>query len=413
MAPKQSKGNKRPAPKRENSAAAPPAKKPKLPNEVQALYDVVAAAGLPDDCRDMILAALPSSFMALSSERHPIQHEIVAIVGDVIESTGAQIGNRVDSARQRVSELDLVKEQLQAAIGASELARDDGFRQLDFCKAALASASTSADEAMQNMQAAEEAKKQSDEAATVERADLNILTNAFERQLPQLTGGVEALPSTDEVNAHVQPLLRLLDLDKSLVIALPSACAKKAEERGAFDKMVIDQLMTSLKDKVTELSDKLKVSDEANAALGVAVDAAKQTLASETQRRSLATQEVDAASNEVATREANLATARGSLDAHGPTLADAKSDLAACEAELQNFECYTLECFKRRRDADGGASLDPQPKAAEATETAEVTLAMPTPQCTEPTEGQVAAKTAAEISGLACDVPTCVNVGGA
>jgi hypothetical protein len=413
MAPKQSKGNKRAAPKKENSAPAPPAKKPKLPNDVQALHDVVAAAGLPDDCRDMILTALPSSLLALVSERHEIQKEIVGIVGDIIESTGAQIATRVNSARERLSELKRLEEQLQTAVGASELARDDGLRQLEECKAALESASTSADEATQKLHAAEETQKHGDEAAAVERADLNILTEASETELPQLTHGADALPSTDEVNAKVQPLLRLLDLDKSLVIALPSACAKKAEDRGAFDKMVIDQLMSCLKDKVTELSEKLNVADQANAALGVAVDAARQAVASETQRRSVAAQGVETASNELATKEANLATARGNLDAHGPTLTAAKVDLEACEAELQNFECYTLECFKRRRDADGGASLEPQTKAAETTATSEATVTTSTAQSTEPTDTQMTSKSGAEMNGLACDVSASVNVGGA
>merc|ERR1740117_304049 len=108
-----------------------------------------------------------------------------------------------------------------------------------------------------------EVKLASEQAAAANKGDLHLLTKALEDELPALTCGSDSLPSADDVNMKVQPLLRLVDLDKSLVIALPSACAKKPEDRGAFDKMVIDQLMATLKDKCAELAKKVAEADQA------------------------------------------------------------------------------------------------------------------------------------------------------
>merc|ERR1711957_317476 len=90
-----------------------------------------------------------------------------------------------------------------------------------------------------------------------------------------------------------------------------------------------------------------------------AEEAAKTKVSTDTQQQSLASKEVDAASHRLEERESSLADSRTNFDAHGPILGNA-------QAALQNFECYTLECFKSLRDADNTvAGSDAQKPGAE------------------------------------------------
>jgi len=238
--------------------------------------------------------------------------------------------------------------------------------QLEESKAALASARVTLEDAVAKMKDTGEVKLASEQAAAANKGDLYLLTKALEDELPALTNGSGSLPSADDVNMKVQPLLRLVDLDKSLVIALPSACAKTADDRGAFDKMVIDQLMATLKDKCAELTTEVVQADQAIAELATAEEAAKTKVSTDTQQQSLASKEVDAASHRLEERESSLADSRTNFDAHGPILGNAQAELQKCEDALQNFECYTLECFKSLRDADNTvAGSDAQKPGAE------------------------------------------------
>merc|ERR1711957_419657 len=120
------------------------------------------------------------------------------------------------------------------------------------------------------------------------------------------------------------------------------------------------------KDKCAELATKVAEADQAIAELVAAEEAAKTKVSTDTENQSLASNEVDAAAQRLEERESSLADTRLNHDAHGPILSSAQAELQKCEDELQNFECYTLECFKSLRDADSTtSSSDTQKQGAE------------------------------------------------
>merc|ERR1712066_1072949 len=99
----------------------------------------------------------------------------------------------------------------------------------------------------------------------------SAIERVIEKDLKEiLEGGSECV--------EVLSLLKKLKFDESLLIALPSTCAKAHSDRGSFDSMVLTQLETSLRARLEEVCKEIEAAAPAAQEHAAAVDAAQEAL---------------------------------------------------------------------------------------------------------------------------------------
>merc|ERR1712232_941409 len=65
---------------------------------------------------------------------------------------------------------------------------------------------------------------------------------------------VNAIANGESQGKSCVAMCKKFSFDETLTLALPATCARAVADRGAFDKMVLDQLETALKQKLIDLS---------------------------------------------------------------------------------------------------------------------------------------------------------------
>merc|ERR1719262_716969 len=95
-------------------------------------------------------------------------------------------------------------------------------------------------------QKVEEKKREGDAPIEKARKAKEELDKAIDVDLVAVLTGEDKAASKKHCEALL-PIAASLGLDESLLSALPAACAKRAIERGHFDKVVVDALEASLK----------------------------------------------------------------------------------------------------------------------------------------------------------------------
>jgi len=164
-----------------------------------------------------------------------------------------------------------------------------------------------------------------------------------------MRGVIIEVDADDDFKALL-PILKGLNMDKSLLSTLPMCCSKKAASRGSFEKMAVDEMSKALDEKAGEI-------DKQSEALAVE----EQEKASETQR---AQEELSEATNKLQTLVTEAAAAMKAqreaiVNLHNAKALAASSTVAhqsakeGCESkatDLQNFQGYNMGSFELLRD---------------------------------------------------------------
>merc|ERR1719401_837950 len=128
---------------------------------------------------------------------------------------------------------------------------------------------------------------------------------------------LKAVAQGDTDGAETVALCQRYNLDESLCQALPGTCSRTPAERGPFDKMVLDQLETCLKQKLAEIS----------TAIEAEIPAAKERVSAVSE----ATEIVKNAEAAQATAEEQESSAKASCQEAASGVESAKTLVAAQE----------------------------------------------------------------------------------
>lgn len=335
---------------------APPAKKPRAdPNLAGVAAAIEQACDLPEGCRKMLLACFAQALGTPRDERHEAQTTVVQMIDETVRSAEAKLKAAVDCEHAKVSHVDARKSELQAKLTETETGASAAEALVRSEASALAQASEAATAASAALQEAQKAQREGDADLRKAQESKTALEQGIAGDLQAI---VEGLGESEQMEQHYKallPLLTDLGLDESLSQALPSTCAKKASERGAFDAMVLDQLGASLRERVASLARAVEEATPPAQERAAAVEAAQAQVSATTGAQEQAAKAAAEAGSANETAAAARQAAGDALTAFEPEYTEATRVRDEKGAALENFQQYNVACFELLRDKTASA----------------------------------------------------------
>lgn len=287
--------------------------------KLNAILDAIShplSEALSEECRKMLIAAIPMAICVPSDQRHPIQEEAVSIVGALFEGTAVKVQELMDSEKAALEEVSQKFAGLTEAAEKAAATQTEKETEVSAAKTAvteatdaLSSAGVTLTEKKTEQTAGDREvnakKKEKEQVESVITGDLAAVTN----------GGAEGAPAA---KGHVDALLSLagkLEFETSLLEAMPSSLGKKPDQRGPFDGMVLQQLGERFKLRVEELAKALAALEGTSSAQAAAVADAEAALQK-------ANTVQDEAAGALAAAEARLAEAKMGKEAADAAVAE-------------------------------------------------------------------------------------------
>mmetsp|Transcript_5284 Transcript_5284/g.12557 ORF Transcript_5284/g.12557 Transcript_5284/m.12557 type:complete len:381 (-) Transcript_5284:52-1194(-) len=341
---------KRGAPK--SPATSPRQKKPKRDPLLSGVVDgIKQAKDLPESCRAMLAAVAPGCLTTPQSERHESQSEVTAWIGQVLEGVRAKLQEAYDAAAQAEAENDEKEEagrkkvlDTKASLAEREKEVGEGEARLNEAKQAVAAAKSRLKERLQ----AETSGNARLTEAEKEKTELEKgLSESIEFLKTQ--EGFEVTKAQQCINA-LWPAAKRLGLDESLVLALPAAAEKPPSSRGPFDQMVLKQLETSVRSKVSDLVAELAAGADGRSQRAAAVAVAEGEVKAAEEAHGAADAAFSAAGEERRRAAAAAEEAESAVEQLARERGPAVEVRDAKKAALDNFTSYNVECFNMLRD---------------------------------------------------------------
>lgn len=282
-----------------------PAKKAKMTVDTAftSVLDAIMEADIPDRVRAMLVEMMPHSLKFASDERHELQNMAVDMVEQTLTAKKDTLAACVVVAEGDLAGLKASESQLGGNVTSAEAALTAQKDVAEAKKNALADA-TEADKASTATLSEKRAEQKNAEKKFVAlETDKAAIEAAFAEHFPPMEEG--------ESKAHykkLEPFLKKIEVESTLLTALPACCAKTKDKRGSFDNLVLVELDKAFKAKIAALSE--AVANEVPAA------AERQ--------------------NSVQEAEKDCAAKKAALDAADVSNAAALKALEDCESALSN-----------------------------------------------------------------------------
>jgi len=342
MAPKRSQGQKRDA----EVKAAPAPKRARMSPLLEAVLAAIEGAScLSAQTRTMLAAGVPCSLDTPELERDAFQATFVSMVGDALKLIEAKLedGVKVDhdklvGIQEKKKQLDEALDKAQSTASAADaeaeaavLARSKAAEDLDGLKTTLAekkdvlAAACKEGEQLENHRAA--------------------VQQGIDEHLEIISKGEADVKERKKHYAALLPVLEILQVDQSLVQVLASASRKATSSRGAIEKMSIETLDTSLRNKATDLAQKLASCAEAQKGHGAEIDEVQRTLQVAEEDFEKAKTTVTETADKSAHGRTEAAAAQKAVEEHEPEHAAAAAAHSEKELALRTFREYNIACF--------------------------------------------------------------------
>jgi hypothetical protein len=308
---------------------------------------------------DALIAAAPYCLGPHKDERHKFQEEAAAAIGEAFEQRRTCLEEAVNEAQadfiraestkqERHDQLSEAQKALEAkqAVGLerkAQLATDA--RTFQAAKAAHQEEKTKADGAEYTISSA--ARKKDDAETLIKQMD-----NMHQ--------------DVDRMSKFIGRLEVHVAIDDSEKTAIPCALSKAPESRGAFDGMVITQLVDKLNARVAELQQTMDNGDAMKAEHVKCVQAAFSTLDAAKAAQMASAGNYTAAADATAAAEAEVKLRKKDVAAATKQLKSASDALTGAQVDLDRFKGGPLGAFQELLQRS--AATTPQPEAVPAAE---------------------------------------------
>lgn len=323
------------------TAAKTAAKKAKTDPALTSIAQVIMEAeDLPDRCRNMLIDSLPFSLMVAADQRQEIQVAVVEMVDQTLNSKKISMEAAVASAEAKLANLEASQGEVASNAERAEAAVATQNQVVQGAKSALAekTAATNASLATLSDQRAEHETLNAKFA--VAQAEKSALEAAFEEHFKPMKEG-----AAGQHFKGLEPHLKSVEIESSLLIAVPSSCAKSKEQRGPFDLVVLEELEKAVITKISALAETVAAETPASAAREAAIEASEKDHEMKKAEQKAVVVEFEAAQKELVDLEGALSSARKAVLELQPQI-DATTELVEKEkAALADFEAGTLACF--------------------------------------------------------------------
>lgn len=325
-----------------------PEKKGKVELSIEAVAKAIESADLPENCKAMLLSMVPVSLDTAVENRHDLQAMAVTMISDVMATERAAMEQAIRDEEAKLNEVEASRGGLDSKVTDADQELAERVVKVEERKKVLAVASQEVLSAKAGAAEAKEAQRRSAIAADTLVAEKKAVEAILEEHFKPLKDG-----TWEAAQVHISallPLAKRIDLDASLVSAMPSSCTKKPEERGPFDQMVITQLEETLLAKVASLTEQVEAAGPEGVTRAAAAEAALEALESSKARQQQAASdvfEVQAAQREAAGK---LEAAKATLANYEPAYKQATEVRDQKKTRLETFLSWNVAAFELLRD---------------------------------------------------------------
>jgi len=329
--------------KRTNQAATKStAKKARADPVLSSIADVIMEAeDLPNRCRMMLVDVLPFSLAIPTEERHEIQAAASDMVAQTLNAKKSAMESAVAAEDAKLSNMKASQVELASSVSEAEAALAAQKEVVQTAKRVLAEATTAANASQSTLTDLRVEQKSSDAKLQLAQDDKGALESAFEQSFKPMKDAA-AGPHFKEL----EPFLKKIEMEESLLIALPSSCAKSKEHRGTFDNVVLEELEKAILLKISVLGDTVAAEAPASVERQAAVQAAEQEYDAKKETQAQAVTELEAAQKEQSNREAALSTVKQAVEELQPQIDLVTGLMEKAKTALEAFETGPLAGFK-------------------------------------------------------------------
>lgn len=329
--------------KRTNTQAAgrSAAKKAKTDPALVSIADVIMQADhLPDRCRAMLVDMLPFSLSVPSDQRHEAQTWAVDAVEQTLSGKKSELEAAAAAEELKLSNLTASEAGLAGTVTEAETALAAQNDVVKGAEQALADATAAAKGAGETLAVKRTEQQAGAAKLTVTQDEKAKLEAAFEAHFK--------VPMQEGTGPHfkeLQPFLKQIEMEASLMKAMPSSCGKSKEDRGSFDEIVLQELEKALSSKVASLGEIVAVETPACVEREAAVQAAEKDHSDKEAARKQAVDVHVAGQKEQSDREAVLAAAKLAVQEFLPQVETMSGLVDEAKVACANFESGALLNF--------------------------------------------------------------------
>jgi hypothetical protein len=343
-------------------AAKSAAKKAKADPALTSIAQVIMEADhLPDRCRNMLIDTLPFSLTVASDQRHEIQTAVVEMVEQTL--TAKKLAMEAAVTAEDVKLVSLKGSQGEVASKADEAEAAVAAQKeiVQTAKSLLAEATEAANASWSTLSDQRAEQKVLDASLDQAKTEKSGLESAFEEHFKPM--------KEDAAGLHfkgLEPHLKSIEVESSLLIALPSSCAKAKDQRGSFDNVVLEELEKAIINKVTALGETVAAAMPAASDREATIQASEKDYdAKKSKQKELAT-EFEAAQKDLTDRNVALSSAKKAVLELQPQI-DASTELMdKAKLALAEFEAGTMSGFVSYRSATSKSAEAAPAEAAPA-----------------------------------------------
>jgi hypothetical protein len=259
---------------------------------------------MPDSLREMFLQAIPHSLPVPSEDRHEYQSKVLHMIGETLSDFSAYWEQQVANSKEDIAPNAEKAEETMKSVEESAGKIGNQEEGIAICKAAVAEnveAIKAADDALQSASKEVAEFDENLQATIAQKEQCSSIYNDYFLVLK--TGGVDAKEVT-RLMKEVQPMLKKLSTESSLLSAIAPAFKKSPSERGPFDNMAIEGAEAVFTKHLGELQEQIDRADTTKAEKVSKESASRETLEAATQQKAASEDALKAAEAELASLEA-------------------------------------------------------------------------------------------------------------
>jgi len=288
----------------------------------------------------MLADMLPFSLKFASDERHELQAMAVGMAQQTLQAKKSALDVAALAEANALATLKASGDQLQTTATETEHARNSQKVVVTAKAESLAQAKVAESES---------AKKSSDLHAERTSGQANIATMQKEKDAIETAFAEHFKPMEEgDGKAHLkklEPFLKMIEIESTLLTALPSSVGKAKDKRGTFDHLVLQELDKAFNVKIAALAEAVLAEGPASEQRDAAAQAADKDLEAKKSDVVQADVENQEALTELHKREAAHEAASQAVNDFDPKVAELTERVSVARTALEQFEAGPLANF--------------------------------------------------------------------
>lgn len=288
---------------------------------------------IPHAVLNMLSSMCQHAMQSCKDERHKYQDGVVDMMGNVLIGVEADINKTIADLKAKLAGTDDTRAAREAAVKAAEDDLDSKKKETQAKKEALAEDAMAFKAAKAKVAEAQVTQKNSSK-------ELETLLKSKERLESTMKDLFQPLMAEGEKNHMVDSLmafLQKLDLDESMLKALPEAISKEPSARGSFDTDVVSSLSSELAKRTESAAAEIAAAEPAKAQSAAALQDAEVCFEKAKDKQHVGATAYSSARAAQTESETALTTAKKVLADLDPEVKQIKKDLAVAEKDLADF----------------------------------------------------------------------------